>query len=102
MKISRIVIFSLFLVGCVGTRRGASLTAEQAEPIAIRLANEKAFTIYHCKPFRDGQPAQFVSGHWLWVQLQGFGHDDIEAIVELSADGSTNNVDFQLLVNRAF
>jgi len=62
----------------------------------MRLANDKAFTLYHCQPFRDGQPARFVSGHWVWVTQQGFGHSDFQATVELATDGSTNNVDLQL------
>ena len=73
------------------------MTAEQAKTVAIRLANDKASTFYHCQPFRDGQSAQFVAGRWLWVEQQGFGHGDIQARVELAADGSTNNVDLQLL-----
>jgi hypothetical protein len=97
MRASFIVGFALLLVGCnTSTRQGASLTAEQAKTVAMRLANDKASTLYHCQPFRDGQPAQFVAGHWLWVARQGFGHGDIEATVELAANGSTNNVDLQL------
>ena len=77
--------------------KSASLTAEQAKTVAMRLANDKAFTIYHCQPFRDGQPARFVAGQWVWVGLQGFGHGDLQATVQLAADGSTNSVDLRLL-----
>jgi hypothetical protein len=77
--------------------KSASLTAEQAQTVAMRLANDKASTLYHCQPFRDGQPARFVTGQWVWVNLQGFGHGDIQATVELAADGSTNSVDLKLL-----
>ena len=80
--------------------KSASLTAEQAKTVAMRLANDKAFTLYHCQPFRDGQPARFVAGQWVWVDLQGFGHGDIQATVELAADGSTNSVDLKLLDSR--
>ena len=75
----------------------ATLAVEQAQTVALRLANEKAFTLYHCQPFRDGQPARFVGGQWVWVALQGFGHGDIQATVQLAADGSTNSVDLKLL-----
>jgi hypothetical protein len=97
MKTSCVIIFTLLLVGCASTRQNASLTAEQAKTVAMRLANDKAFTLYHCQPFRDGQPARFVAGHWIWVELQGFGNSDIQATVELAADGSTRNVNLQLL-----
>jgi hypothetical protein len=96
MKTSLILILAFILIGCESSQRSASLTAEQASTVAIRLANEKAFTLYQHRPFVAGQPAQIVAGHWLWVARQGFGHGDIQAIVELAADGSTNSVDLQL------
>jgi len=101
MKISYIIISAFLLVGCSSSRQGASLTAEQAKTVAMRLANAKASSLYHCEPFRDGQSAQFVAGHWLWAERQGFGHSDFQVAVELAADGSTNNVDLQLLVSQA-
>jgi hypothetical protein len=61
----------------------------------MRLANDKASTLYHCKPFMDGQPAQIVTGRWVWTARQGLGHGDIETTVQLAMDGSTNNVDVQ-------
>jgi hypothetical protein len=97
MKISCIIISAFLLVGCASSRPSASLTAEQAKSLAMRLANDKAFTLYHCQPFRDGQPAHFVAGHWIWTDQQGFGHGDVQATVELAADGSTHSVDVQLL-----
>src|SRR6266481_5877421 len=97
MKTPCIIIFALLLVGCANTNQSALLTAEQAKTVAMRLANDKASSLYHCQPFRDGQSAQFVAGHWLWVKQQGFGHSDFQATVELAADGSTNKVDLQLL-----
>jgi len=96
MKISCIIISALLLVGCASKPHSASLTAEQAKSAAMRLANDKASAFYHCQPFRDGKPAQFVAGHWVWVGRQGYGHGDFQATVELAADGSTNNVDLQL------
>jgi hypothetical protein len=100
MKAWCIIFFTLFLVGCTRTHQSPSLTAEQAKTVALRLANEKAASVYHSQPFRDGQPAQFVAGRWLWVERQGYGHGDIQVTVELAADGSTNSVDLQLLDSR--
>ena len=96
MKTSLIVVLAVILVGCESSRQSASLTTEQATTIAMRLANDKASTLYQHQPFVAGQPAQFVAGHWLWVARQGFGHGDIQARVELARDGSTNHVDLQL------
>jgi hypothetical protein len=100
MKTPYITFFALLLVGCAGTRQTALLTAEQAKTVAIRLANDKAFTLYHHQPFQDGQPAQFVAGRWVWVTKQGFGLGDIQATVELAADGSTNNVGLQVFYSQ--
>jgi hypothetical protein len=97
MKTFSIIVFALILVGCTRTHQSASLTAEQAKTVATRLASDKALTVYHCQPFRDGEPARFVVDHWVWIGHQGYGHGDIMATVELAADGSTNSVDLQLL-----
>jgi hypothetical protein len=96
MKTSLVVFLAFILVGCESSRQSASLTTEQATTTAMRLANDKASTLYQHQPFVAGQPAQFVAGHWLWVARQGFGHGDIQATVELAMDGSTNNVELQL------
>jgi hypothetical protein len=96
MKTSLIVILAFILVGCESSRQSASLTTEQATTTAIRLANDKASTLYQQQPFVAGQSAQFVAGHWHWVARRGFGRGDIQATVELAADGSTNSVDLQL------
>jgi hypothetical protein len=96
MKTSLIIVLALLLVGCESSRQSASLTRAQATSIAMRLANDKASTLYQHRPFVTGQPAQIVAGHWLWVAQQGFGHGDIQATVELAKDGSTNKVDIQL------
>ena len=89
--------FALLLVSCTSTRPSASLTAEQAMAAALRLANDRAFTLYHCRPFHDGQPAQFVAGHWLWVARQGFGHGDIQATFQFAADDASHKVEVQVL-----
>ena len=102
MKRPRIILFALLLVGCTSTHQTASLTADQAKAVAIRLANDKASTVYHCQPFRDGQPARLVAGHWVWTDLQGYGRGDIQATVELAADGSTHKVEVQLLDSQIY
>ena len=100
MKTSLILVLAFILVGCESSRQCVSLTADQAKTLAMGLANDKAATLYHSQPFVAGQPAKFVAGHWLWVARQGFGRGDIQATVELAADGSTNRVDLQLLDNQ--
>ena len=100
MKTSLVVVLAFILIGCKSSRQSASLTTEQATTTAMRLANDKASTLYQHQPFLPGQPAQFVTGHWLWVARQGFGRGDIQATVELAADGSTNSVDLQLFDSR--
>ena len=100
MKTTVTTFLALLLVGCESSRQSASLTAEQAKATAIQLANDKAATLYHTQPFQDGQPARFMGGRWVWTDTRGFGHADIQATVELAADGSTNHVDLQLLYNQ--
>ena len=97
MKTPRIILFALLLVGCTSTHQTASLTAEQAKTLAMRLANDKASPIYHRQLFHDGQPATFESDHWVWRELVP---GDIEATVELAADGSTNTVIINQLVDK--
>jgi hypothetical protein len=97
MKTPCIIIFTLLLVGCASTQKSASLNAEQAGIVAMRLANDKASTLYHCQPFRDGQSARLVAGRWIWIEQQGLGHGDIQATVEIAANGSTPDVKLQLL-----
>jgi hypothetical protein len=80
---------------------GASaLTAVQAQALALRLANEKAQALYHRQPFRDGHPAQWVQGQWVWQAAQGQGTLDIEAIVKFAADGTNPDVNVRLLDSR--
>jgi hypothetical protein len=102
MKTSLVVILAFILVGCESSRQGASLTTEQATATAIGLANDEAFTLYQHRPFVAGQPAQFVAGHWFFVARQAYGRGDIQAAVQLAADGSTNSVDLQLFDSQAF
>ena len=94
MKTLSFVFVMLFLAGCTSMRPSASLSAGQATALAVQLANDKASTICHRKPFLDGQPAAFVSGRWTWREL---APGDVEATVELAADGSTNSVAINIL-----
>jgi hypothetical protein len=96
MKTSHVIVLMLLLTGCESSRQGASLTTEQVTTMAVRLANDKTSTLYQRQPFVAGQPAQFVAGHWVWNAHQGYGNGDIQARVELAADGSTNRVDIKL------
>ena len=93
-------IFGLafLLVGCsTSMQQSVLLTAEKAQQIAVQVANEKATALYHCQPFGSRQAAHFAEGRWVWVDRQGYGHGDIEASVELAANGSTNSVDIKIL-----
>jgi hypothetical protein len=96
MKTSLLLVLAFILLGCESSRQTAGLTADQAKTLAIRLANDKTASIYLGQPFHDGQPATFVSGHWIWKEL---APGDIEATVELAADGSTNSVAINYLSN---
>ena len=98
MKMPTPIILGFFLVGCTSSQPRASLTTEQATTLAMRLANDKASTVYHQQPFHDGQPASFEAGRWVWRQLRP---GDFDATVELAADGSTNKVVVNLLSNTA-
>lgn len=84
--------FAVFAICCVHSQPGKVLTADQAKRAAIQLSNDKAFTVFNCRPFHDSQPAHFFAGHWVWTGLAGVASYDVEATVELSADGSTNQV----------
>ena len=96
MKTVSFIFVMFLLVGCTSTRPSASLTTEQATALAMQLANDKASTICHRQPFHDGQPAAFVSGRWTWREL---APGDVEATVQLAADGSTNSVAINILAD---
>jgi hypothetical protein len=101
MRTLPLAAFMFFLAGCsTGMRQRSTLTADQADALALQLANNKALTIYNYQPFRDARTARFVQSHWEWSQRQGFGHCDLEATVKLAPDGSTNAVDIKLLDNQ--
>src|ERR1041385_3761917 len=90
------------LLGCTSNSPHASrLTADQAQALAQKLANEKAQILYHCQPFRNAPPASFVQGHWTWHDRRGQGNGDMEATVEFAADGSAPQVNVTWLDGRA-
>jgi hypothetical protein len=113
MKMPSAIVLGVILVGCESSqpRSAASrshpspspprvqsgpLSADQATGLAIELANARADATYHCQPFWNRQPARFEAGRWVWRAL---APGDLEAKVELAADGSTNNVSLELLSN---
>ncbi len=96
MKIPSIIILAALLVGCTSSHPKESLSADQATKLAIQLANAKAGITYHRQPFQDGHPAKFESGRWVWTQL---APGDLDATVELAANGSTNQVVVNQLSN---
>ena len=101
MKSLHVIALGLLLVGCrTSTPHTPSLTADRAGIIARQLANEKAHTLYACRPFGDPQSARFVEGYWVWHERRARGAGDIEATVELGADGSPRRVDVILLDSR--
>ena len=79
-------------------QESASMTAAQVETLAVQLANDKADTLFHHRPFQGNHSAHFAAGYWIWTESRGVGLEDYQATVELAADGSTNCVvDVRLL-----
>lgn len=99
MKPVLIAILGFVVAGCASSQRSASLTPEQAQTQAIKLANDKAYARFQCRPFQDGHPANFVASHWVWSDKAGCGHMDMEVTVTLAANGSTNQVNLRMLDN---
>jgi hypothetical protein len=95
------LLVMVMVCGCSSTRRTNMLTADQAGAFAASLANEKAQTLYHCQPFSNDAPAQFVHGNWTWHQLKGQGQGDIEATVEFEPNGAKPKVKVARLDSRA-
>ena len=75
-------------------------TPEQATLLARQLANRQARVLYRCEPFVGGSPALWSNGHWIWRDRRGIGSGDIEAVVSLAPDLSTQSVQVLLLDNR--
>jgi len=96
MKAPLIAISVLLLAGCESSGPNPRITAEQAAALSVQLANDKAESVYHRRPFENKQLAQFENGRWIWKSSQGVGTLDYLATVELAANGSTNTADVQL------
>ena len=87
------------LIVVQGGKASPLMTSNEAGSLAEHLANEKAQALYNCQPFRNSPPARFVRDHWTWHRLQAQGLGDIEATVELAADGAEPKVTVVRLVS---
>ena len=76
------------------------MEAPEAAQMARTLANQQALALYRCEPFVNGPSAVWTNEHWLWRARQGLGEGDMEAVVSLSPDGSTQSVQVLLLHSR--
>jgi hypothetical protein len=97
----------MLLIGCsrqqqttnalTNTSTPSLLTKEQAESLALRLANDKLMKLnsMHLHFTDSDSRASFVAGHWIWTDEFPFAHSLHEATVELASDGSTNSVDVE-------
>ena len=99
-----LAVLGLLIIGCRHPTTSAaravqavSLTAEAATAIASNTANEKAQTLYNCRPFVASRTAEFVDGQWLWYERQPRGVADLEATVRLAPDGTLRTCDVILL-----
>ena len=92
------MVSAFLLVGCASQHR-TTLTSVQAKTLAQQLANDEAFTRYGCRPFNDGQAPRFEQGSWIWSDRHGYGNGDLEALVTIAADGSTHEVNLDVLTN---
>jgi hypothetical protein len=103
-KTSRLYIFlSLLPVGDkrnLNTQTG-TLTSRQATDLAQNLANDKAETLYNCRPFLNSPSAQLVEGFWIWRETRGQGQVDLEAEVKFAKDGGNPSVSVVLLDSRS-
>ena len=96
MRTTCVIILALLLAGCTSSPPKVALTADQATALAIELANARADSLYHVRPFQDGPLARFLDERWTWTDRRGAGHQDVQVNVELAADGSTNCVDLKV------
>ncbi len=96
-----VIASSLLMIGCA-TQRRTTLTSVQAKTMAQQLANDEAFTRYGCRPFDDGQAPRFEQGRWVWSDRHGYGKGDLEALVMIAADGSTHEVNLDVMINELF
>jgi hypothetical protein len=93
MRTSCVLWLVLVPAGCNTSEKRTALSAMQAQTLAVQLANDKADTLFHRRPFQGEQPAHLEHGRWIWTDSRGVGLRDFRARVELAADGSTNFVD---------
>ena len=73
------------------------MEAPEATQMAQTLANQQALALYRCEPFVNGPSAVWTNEHWFWSTRQGLGNGDIEAVVSLAPDGSTQSVQVLML-----
>ena len=100
MKLLPFIASMLLLVGCSTTsHQHQRLSVVEAKALAQQLANDAAFTRYGCRPFHEGQSPRFEQGGWVWSDRSGYGKGDLEALVMIAADGSTHEVNFDVLTN---
>lgn len=97
MRLSFAILLTVVCASCETSQKTKPLTAQQAEMLAIQLANKEADKVFHRQPFEAKMPPHFEAGHWVWTGSRGAGLLDFQATVELAADGSTNSVDVKLL-----
>jgi hypothetical protein len=81
--------------------QGLPMEAPEATQMARTLANQQALALYRCEPFVNGPSAVWTNEHWFWSARQGLGKGDIEAVVSLAPDGSTQSVQVLLLHSSA-
>ncbi len=81
----------------VETPQTLPMEAPEAAELARTLANRQALALYRCEPFINGPSVVWTNEHWFWRARQGLGDGDMEAVVSLAADGSTQSVQVLLL-----
>jgi hypothetical protein len=97
MKANLMAVSLVLLAGCQSSLTNRPITAGDAQSTCVQLANEKADSMYHRRPFQSRRPARFEQGRWIWTDTQGAGSLDFAATVLLAANGSTNSVDVKML-----
>ena len=97
------ILLLVLLAACnkPSTQQIAPTEDEQATSLARQLANAQAQALYKCQPFVGGPSAFRTNGHWIWKDRRGLGTSDIEAVVSLAPDLSTQSVQVLLLDSRA-
>ncbi len=98
--ISILLLITLTACDKPGARQVAPTKEGQATIRARELANKQARALYQCEPFAAGPAALWTNGHWVWQDRRGLGSGDIEAVVSLAPDLSTQSVQVLLLDSR--